>query len=83
MGMHSLVRHVLPLFNHSERLIVEIDDLDGQSILFTGRKLLDIHLNTALTCDACDGCLWKTDKRAHSRWQTKTHGSQALNQSIA
>jgi len=57
-------------------LIVQVNDLDRQMVLRTGRQLLDIHLDTALTRHADDFRLRIMQLDAHGRREPEPHGPQ-------
>ena len=68
--------HVLPLLDHTQRAVVNVNDFDGQTILGTGRQLLNIHLNTSLPGNAGHNLIRKCSLHAHCRGQTKAHRPQ-------
>src|SRR3569832_1669719 len=73
----ALVEELLPLPHLAEVTIIEIDDLDRQLILQTGRELLYAHLDAALARDTGDGGVGGRELHAHRGGQAEAHGAEA------
>src|SRR3569833_954344 len=70
----ALVEELLPLPHHAEVTIFEIDDLDRQLILQTGRELLYAHLDAALARDTDDKNNEEHKQHTQRDRQAEAHG---------
>lgn len=72
----AAVEHLLPLADHSEIAIVQVDDLDRQSELFRRREFLNAHLDRTIAGNAGDLLVRMGKRRAHRIRQTDAHRPQ-------
>ncbi len=63
--------------NHAQRTVVQVDDLHRHVVLQAGRKLLNVHLDTAFTGNTGNRGLREVLLHAHGRRKTEAHGAQA------
>ena len=73
MGITTVVEELLPLPHHAHISVIQVDDLDRQVVLFTGRQLLNTHHDTGFTSNARNGCFGMSELYAHRRWQAEAH----------
>jgi hypothetical protein len=71
-----LVEHFLPLADHAQHAVVQVDDLDRQTVLLAGRQLLDVHLDRTLAGDAGNRHIRIGHQDAHAVRQADAHGAQ-------
>src|SRR5690554_436150 len=74
--MPRFVVEVLPLANHAQRGIIEVDDLDSAPELLTGGKLLHHHLEAALTGNTDHVFVGEVLLDAHGGGEAKAHGAK-------
>ena len=70
------VLHILPLFHHAERLVVQIDDLDRQAILQTRGQFLHVHHETTFAGNAYHSGQRFRKLHSHGRRQPIAHCPQ-------
>ena len=76
MRIPAAVLHILPLTNHAQSTIVQIDDFHRKVILQAGRQFLNIHLDTAFTRDTGDVRLREVHLHSHGGRKTEPHGAK-------
>ncbi|MNS96441.1 hypothetical protein D3C72_1307400 [compost metagenome] len=54
LGVTTGIDHVLPLLHHAQVAVIQIQDQHREIVLQGGRKLLNVHLDTAITGHAHD-----------------------------
>ncbi len=75
--MSSAILHVLPLLNHAQSLIVQVNNLDRQTVLQTGGEFLHIHHKRAFPRNAGNCRPRVAHLHAHGRWQSKSHRAES------
>src|SRR5688572_8777480 len=75
--MTATILHVLPLFDHAEGFVIEVNYLDRQCALFARSQFLNVHLDTAFSRDTRNGGFRESQLHTHCCGQTETHRSQA------
>ena len=76
VGFPVPVDELLPLADHTQITVVEIDDLDRQAVLLGGGQLLNAHDDAALAGDAGDLRIRIGELHAHGGRQPEAHGSE-------
>jgi len=75
LGVAARVDHILPLVDHTEIPVIQVQHQYRQFILQRGRQLLNVHLNTAVPRHADDGFIRQRQLHAQRGRQTEAHGS--------
>ncbi|CDD18300.1 unknown [Prevotella sp. CAG:732] len=67
---------ILPLAHIAEVVVVQENHLDWCLLLHDGTQLLDVHLETAISEEATDSSVWRTESGTDGSRKSEAHGSE-------
>ena len=76
LGVALVEEQFLPLPHHTEKVVVQDNDLDRQAVLNEGSQLLQVHLETAVAADGNHLPAGKGRLRPHGCRQPVPHGPE-------
>src|ERR1043165_8180469 len=78
-----IMEQLLPLANHSKKIVVQYNDLDINSTLHDRSQFLDGHLKTTIPDNCYDCPVPGAEFCTNGCWQSKAHCPKATRRDVA